>query len=74
LHWRSSGRAGRAEGGLCSSAWRWQKLLDDGVYTSVTEIAEAERIGKSIRAAAHGCAARGRERDIAASLSNGLQH
>jgi len=25
-------------------AWRWQKLLDDGVYTSVTEIAEAEDI------------------------------
>jgi hypothetical protein len=28
-------------------AWRWQKLLDDGVYTSVTEISEAESIGKS---------------------------
>jgi hypothetical protein len=28
-------------------AWRWQKLLDDGVYTSVTEISEAENIGKS---------------------------
>jgi hypothetical protein len=28
-------------------AWRWQKLLDRGVYSSVTEIAEAERIGKS---------------------------
>jgi hypothetical protein len=28
-------------------AWRWQRLLDIGVYTSVTEIAEAERIGKS---------------------------
>src|SRR5919106_3671777 len=28
-------------------AWRWQKLLDDGVYASVTEIAEAEGIGKS---------------------------
>ena len=48
-------------------AWRWQKLLDGGVQTSVTEIAEAEGIGKSIRAAAHGRAARGRERDIAAS-------
>jgi hypothetical protein len=23
-------------------AWRWQKLLDDGVYTSVSEIAEAK--------------------------------
>jgi hypothetical protein len=28
-------------------AWRWQKLLDRGVYRSVTEIAEAERISKS---------------------------
>jgi hypothetical protein len=28
-------------------AWRWQKLLDDDVYTSVAEIAEAEDIGKS---------------------------
>jgi len=28
-------------------AWRWQRLLEIGVYTSVTEIAEVERIGKS---------------------------
>jgi hypothetical protein len=28
-------------------ASRWQELLDDGVYTSVSEIAEAERVGKS---------------------------
>src|SRR5262245_30985084 len=28
-------------------AWRWQKLLDRGVNTSVTEIAEAEMISKS---------------------------
>jgi hypothetical protein len=28
-------------------AWRWQKLLDAGVYGSVTEIAEAEKISKS---------------------------
>ena len=28
-------------------AWRWQRLLDQGVYTSVTEISEAESIGKS---------------------------
>ena len=27
--------------------WRWQKLLDRGVYSSVTEIAEAEKISKS---------------------------
>jgi hypothetical protein len=28
-------------------AWRWQRQLDRGVYASVTEIAEAERISKS---------------------------
>ena len=28
-------------------AWRWQKLLDEGVYVSVQEIAEAEKINKS---------------------------
>ena len=28
-------------------AWRWQKLLDRGDYSSVTEIAEAEKISKS---------------------------
>jgi hypothetical protein len=28
-------------------AWRWQRLLEEGVYTSVTEISEAEDIGKS---------------------------
>jgi hypothetical protein len=28
-------------------AWRWQKLLDSGVYSSVTEIAQAEKISKS---------------------------
>lgn len=28
-------------------AWRWQKLLDRGIYCSVTEIAEAEKISKS---------------------------
>ena len=28
-------------------AWRWQKLLDDGVYASVTEISGAEGINKS---------------------------
>jgi hypothetical protein len=27
--------------------WRWQGLLDAGVYSSVTEISEAEGIGKS---------------------------
>jgi hypothetical protein len=28
-------------------AWRWQRMLHAGVYTSITEIAEAERVGKS---------------------------
>jgi hypothetical protein len=28
-------------------AWRWQKLLDDDVYTGVAEIADAERINRS---------------------------
>ena len=28
-------------------AWRWQRLLDDGRYSSVTEISEAEGINKS---------------------------
>jgi hypothetical protein len=28
-------------------AWRWQKLLDDGVYGSVSEIGDADNISKS---------------------------
>jgi hypothetical protein len=33
-------------------AWRWQRMLDDGIYarsarSAVTEISEAEKIGKS---------------------------
>jgi hypothetical protein len=28
-------------------AWRWQRMLDDGVYASVSDIAEAERINCS---------------------------
>ena len=28
-------------------AWRWQRLLDDGVYSSVSEIGDAENISKS---------------------------
>jgi hypothetical protein len=27
--------------------WRWQKLLDDGMYSSVTENSETEGINKS---------------------------
>jgi hypothetical protein len=33
-------------------AWRWQRMLDDGVYTSVTEIAEAEGIGRQVSGSA----------------------
>jgi hypothetical protein len=28
-------------------AWRWQRMLDDGIYATVSEIAQAESIGKS---------------------------
>jgi hypothetical protein len=28
-------------------AWRWQRLLDEGVYSSVIELSEAEGISKS---------------------------
>jgi hypothetical protein len=28
-------------------AWRWQRMLDEGVFTSVSEIGEAENISKS---------------------------
>jgi hypothetical protein len=28
-------------------AWRWYRMLDDGVYASVSDIAEAERINRS---------------------------
>jgi hypothetical protein len=28
-------------------AWRWQRLLDDGVYATVSEIGDAESISKS---------------------------
>jgi hypothetical protein len=28
-------------------AWRWQTLLDEGVYTSVSEIGDTENISKS---------------------------
>jgi hypothetical protein len=28
-------------------AWRWQRMLDEGFYTSVSEIGDAENISKS---------------------------
>ena len=28
-------------------AWRWQRMLDDGVYASVSKIGDAENISKS---------------------------
>jgi hypothetical protein len=28
-------------------AWRWQRMLDEGAYTSVSDIGEAESISKS---------------------------
>ena len=27
--------------------WRWQRMLDEGIYTSVSEIGDAENISKS---------------------------
>ena len=41
-------------------AWRWQKLLDRGVYSSVTEIAEAEQIIKELRQSDPAAGAAGR--------------
>jgi hypothetical protein len=40
----------RADGTLGKAlrrAWRWQKLLDDSVYASLSEIGDAENISKS---------------------------
>jgi hypothetical protein len=28
-------------------AWRWQRMLDEGVYASVSDIGDAENISKS---------------------------
>jgi hypothetical protein len=28
-------------------AWRWQRMLDEGIYTSVSEIGDTENISKS---------------------------
>jgi hypothetical protein len=28
-------------------AWRWQRMLDEGVYSTVSEIGDAENISKS---------------------------
>jgi hypothetical protein len=28
-------------------AWRWQRMLDDGIYTTVSDIGDAENISKS---------------------------
>ena len=28
-------------------AWRWQRMLDNGVYASLSEIGDAEQISKS---------------------------
>ena len=28
-------------------AWRWQRMLDEGIYTTVSEIGDAENISKS---------------------------
>jgi hypothetical protein len=28
-------------------AWRWQRMLDEGIYTSVSEIGDTEKISKN---------------------------
>jgi hypothetical protein len=28
-------------------SWRWQRMLDDGIYTTVSDIGDAENISKS---------------------------
>jgi hypothetical protein len=30
-----------------AQAWRWQRMLDEGLYTSVSEIGDTENISKS---------------------------
>ena len=35
-HWKALARA-----------WRWQRMLDEGVYATVSEIGDAEKIAKS---------------------------
>jgi hypothetical protein len=35
-------------------AWRWQRMLDEGIYTSVSEISDAENISKSYVAGSSG--------------------
>ena len=46
---RAGGEAA-ADGTLVKAlarAWRWQRMLDEGVYTAVSEIGDAENISKS---------------------------
>jgi hypothetical protein len=40
---RPDGTLGKA----LARAWRWQRMLDDGVYATVSEIGDAENISKS---------------------------
>ena len=39
-------RADRALVKALARAWRWQRLLDEDVYTTVSEIGDTEGIGK----------------------------
>jgi hypothetical protein len=43
-------RSSQPDGALVKAlarAWRWQRMLDEGVYTSVSEIGDTENISKS---------------------------
>jgi hypothetical protein len=44
-------------------AWRWQRMLDDGVYTTVSEIGDVENISKSYDSPTGAAGARSRRRD-----------
>jgi hypothetical protein len=35
-------------------AWRWQRMLDEGIYTSISEIGDAEKISKATLAGSSG--------------------
>ena len=37
----------RRQSSAIRPAWRWQRMLDEGVYTSVSEIGDTENISKS---------------------------
>ena len=45
--WAPPPKIDRALVKALARAWRWQRMLDDGVYASVSDIGDAENISKS---------------------------